>query len=547
MLNPKTNFFITLRDNKIVPRFILFVVSVFLYVFSFPFFTDGFRIPFLIFFSYIPVFYFIRKNSFASCLLFGFLYGFSVFFLLCAWLKSYGAEILFLVSLYFGVLYFILFLALKVVQISFCRLSWILRTFLIVCFEVVRSKGFFGFSYGVSGYSLWEYPFVLHFASYFGVHGISVLIVGFSSFIEDQFSKKVIKCTSACDFFKACYVLFFSVFAIFFLFFCSSFFAKKEISFASVKICAVQPAFDSEGIDVTDYMKDFVRLKELTDEALEKDPDIELVVWPETAIVPDVFFYLKNSFDYERHFLAVQVHDYISSKNCSFVFGNNFRDSYGRYNSALYHQPHKNKTEGDCFMHYEKNHLVPFAEKIPFASNKNNILAPFVAFLCDRLFSDGYSSGTELSVFKEKNFIFGIPICFEDSFPEISVGMKKAGAHLLLNISDDSWSKSEGERLQHLSMSVLRAAECKIPVVRSTVDGKTCFIDSCGKITDSLSSDKADVLVGEIKLTDSTSFYCGPGRMIISFMCVSSVSALLLIFIRFAKIKIWQMKNRKRI
>ena len=55
-------------------------------------------------------------------------------------------------------------------------------------------------------------------------------------------------------------------------------------------------------------------------------------------------------------------------------------------------------------------------------------------------------------------------------------------ADFLVNLSNDSWAKSEVCQKQHLAMAVFRCVENKIPTLRSTCSGQTCFINNWGKI-----------------------------------------------------------------
>jgi apolipoprotein N-acyltransferase len=85
-------------------------------------------------------------------------------------------------------------------------------------------------------------------------------------------------------------------------------------------------------------------------------------------------------------------------------------------------------------------------------------------------------------VFKGPSFTFSTPICFEDTFGDLSRTFVKGGADVLVNLSNDAWSKSLPCQNQHLSMAVFRAVENRRSMVRSTASGQTCGIDPSGRI-----------------------------------------------------------------
>jgi apolipoprotein N-acyltransferase len=77
---------------------------------------------------------------------------------------------------------------------------------------------------------------------------------------------------------------------------------------------------------------------------------------------------------------------------------------------------------------------------------------------------------------------FGTPVCFEDTFGYLSRDFVRAGANLLVNLSNDAWSKSLVCQYQHLSMAVFRAVENRVSMVRSTASGQTVAVDPNGHV-----------------------------------------------------------------
>lgn len=158
--------------------------------------------------------------------------------------------------------------------------------------------------------------------------------------------------------------------------------------------------------------------------------------------------------------------------------------------------------EGKVIQYYGKQHLVPFAESIPFwdIPAVRSFFENFVG-----LESAGWTAGRENTVFSVplKNggtVRFGVPICFEDVFPGLCRNFFNSGAELLINITNDSWSKTIAGETQHFVAARYRAIENKRYLLRSTNAGVTAVIDPAGRIEGSLPLYTAGYLFAEIPL-----------------------------------------------
>jgi apolipoprotein N-acyltransferase len=77
---------------------------------------------------------------------------------------------------------------------------------------------------------------------------------------------------------------------------------------------------------------------------------------------------------------------------------------------------------------------------------------------------------------------FGVPICFEDAFSDLCRGFILRGADMLVNITNDSWSKTWSAEIQHFSVARLRSVENRRVLVRSANGGVSAVIDPWGRI-----------------------------------------------------------------
>jgi len=138
---------------------------------------------------------------------------------------------------------------------------------------------------------------------------------------------------------------------------------------------------------------------------------------------------------------------------------------------------------GAVLHHYGKQHLVPFAESVPFWE------VPAIR----RLFRDviglqatwvpGNSATIyELPVRDGGTVRFATPICFEDAFPYLNRRFVRAGADLLINLTNDAWSQTVSAETQHFVAARLRAVENRRVLIRATNGGVTAAVDPWGRL-----------------------------------------------------------------
>lgn len=227
----------------------------------------------------------------------------------------------------------------------------------------------------------------------------------------------------------------------------------------------------------------------------EKKPD--LIVWSETSLAQS---YPNNAFIYKSTPEEMPFIDFLKNVDIPLFTGTSYYEENGKdynyYNSACLINP-----QGNIEGLYSKIQLVAFAEYMPFIDN------PLVAKFFNKIvgFSSGYTPGCDYRVFSIKNSSnetvrFAAPICFEDAFPNICVRLHNLGSELLINMSNDSWSKTASAEYQHFVVSSYRALELRTTLLRSTNSGFSVVIDPLGRIVDSLPLFKAETLVADIPI-----------------------------------------------
>lgn len=135
---------------------------------------------------------------------------------------------------------------------------------------------------------------------------------------------------------------------------------------------------------------------------------------------------------------------------------------------------------------YAKVHPVPFAEAIPFWN-----LPAFKNFIQKVVGLDsGWVMGTKYTIFElptDNGIVrFGAPICFEDAFSEVCREYFARGADILINLTNDSWSKTVSAEIQHWAAARFRSIEFRRTLVRSTNGGLSCVVGPFGELREEL-------------------------------------------------------------
>ncbi|MHC1699119.1 MAG: apolipoprotein N-acyltransferase [Geobacteraceae bacterium] len=240
---------------------------------------------------------------------------------------------------------------------------------------------------------------------------------------------------------------------------------------------------------------------------------VDLVVWPESAAP---FFFQEPGPPTDRITSLARL------IQAPLIFGSPAFDDAGprrRYfNSAFLVSP-----AGEVLGRSDKMHLVPFGEYVPLAK-----LLPFVHKLVVGVgdFSPA-DSLTALDIGKGK---VGVLVCFEGIFPELSRRYVREGAQLLVNITNDGWYGRSSAPYQHLSMSVFRAIENGVPLVRAANTGISAIIDKKGHISHATPLFKEDYSAGEVILGAGGTIYTRIGD-VFALLCIGvSLGIIFLVF-----------------
>jgi apolipoprotein N-acyltransferase len=470
------------------------VVSALLYAAALPslFVLEG--LPFLAFVCLVPLFATLVSGPRRWAVFYGVLFGCVQTMITNYWLATYGLiSLQFIVVVYLA--WYLVFMALSVPLVrafGATGLLWLPVTWVV--FDYLRSVGFLGYPWAMLGTALYSVPVLTQIASVFGVWGVTFLVLFANAalayvVVRGLRRRRVRPAVPATAAVLVVLTLAFGLPRLVAV--------RNEPKVPSVRVALIQQNTDPRK---DDYSSTFSVLTRLTDEALRKSPD--LVAWSETAFVPNIRRW--GAMDPESHPLARLVHrfrDYQQSIGTWLVTGNDDyvleTDAAGQtvrkdYNAAVLFS-----AEGERVETYHKINLVPFTEDFPFREQ-----LPWVYQLLIQFDVNLWERGHRRVVLHHPEFAFSTPICFEDGFPNDVRRFVRAGAQVILNLSNDYWSLTEVEAKQHVANSVFRAIENNRPLLRATASGETCHIDTAGRIIATIPYYEEGYLVTDVALVE---------------------------------------------
>ena len=240
----------------------------------------------------------------------------------------------------------------------------------------------------------------------------------------------------------------------------------------------------------------------------------DLIVWPE-APAP---FYTTDPFFREAVSNVGKVsHSWLLVGS---VGTRNASESVPRetkvFNSAALFSP-----AGQLVSRYDKTHLVPFGEYLPFPR-----LFAFAGGLTKEV--GGFSTGVSRAPLSTDGSRLGVFICYESIFPDEIRQSVAQGAQVLVNISNDGWYGDSGAYAQHLKQARMRAVENARWLLRDTNTGVTASIDPYGRIVASVPRKIRTALQAPYMLLDSTTLYTRYGDWFAYLCAIISVVAVIL-------------------
>lgn len=245
---------------------------------------------------------------------------------------------------------------------------------------------------------------------------------------------------------------------------------------SALRVAAIQPSIPQSLIwDPKETSTRFDQLMDFTREAADAESEVDLIIWPESALL---------GMELEMY---EQISDFAISRSIWMVLGvedaevrsGSITDAeveWDVYNAAALVDP-----RGHFRTIYRKRHLVIFGEYVPLSQ-----WIPPLRYLTP--IEGGFQRGSEAVPFElevshpEKSKWKLQPlICFEDVLPDLTRRSLEADTDFILNLTNDGWFGEESAHWQHWSNATFRAVENGVPLLQCGNNGVTLWVDPVGR------------------------------------------------------------------
>ena len=264
--------------------------------------------------------------------------------------------------------------------------------------------------------------------------------------------------------------------------------------------------------------------RRLSEEAVRRYGEVDLIVWPESVCADFLFDYdpdapvpadwagSEAAFRLLLARLAAESQEGIRTMadelGAPLLLGVTTQylaaDGLKQYNSAVF-VPRGGQPLG----RYDKMHLVMYGEYVPFADE----LSWLVRFTPLNSLNIGVDAGTEPAAFELDGLRIAPNICYESVIPHVirrQVNrLTEAGREpdVLVNLTNDGWFFGSSELDMHLVCGVFRAVECRKPFLIAANTGFSAWIDADGRIVAQGPRRATGTLLAEIGPQRRTSWY----------------------------------------
>ncbi|NOU35936.1 MAG: apolipoprotein N-acyltransferase [Kiritimatiellaceae bacterium] len=385
--------------------------------------------------------------------------------------------------------------------------------------EYVRATFATGFPWNLLGVSQYKELAVIQIAEWGGVYAISALMV----FVSAAFAVTILQYAAGlrkkyrmhtemiCALLAVAMVWSVGIHTLL---------SRQNSGGIPVRAALIQPNVPEVGNwETTDPDVIYEKLERLT-ALVQHVPNLDLIIWPETAL-PDMVRFSQRGAELVRRLAAAGTPLLAGSMDA--VQHADTQPDY--YNASMLFN-----TSGELLGTYYKQHLVLFGEYIPFEGKIPliNALTPI---------GSSFMPGRTATQFKLPggDRAFSVLICFEDSLPYLARKAARAGADLLVNQTNDSWFDPDCGSEQHLANAVFRCIETRLPMLRCANTGITCAVDPLGRITQTLAPRTEGFQVVETVPADPAceeTFYVRFGDLFAQACLASSVALFIVSFIK---------------
>ena len=356
-----------------------------------------------------------------------------------------------------------------------------------VSLELIRTYVLSGLPWGLLGYSQYRQIEMIQIADHMGVYGVSFLIV----LVNVALAEFLSWLTPLLRGFRPAKLPWELVAMATLVVTLSWQYGLATISEApfsdiprsSISVGVVQPNVDQAVKWDTAYREQTLARFDRLTEQLGRATD--LVIWPEAA-TPFVF---EREPVYQLQLIALA-----NRAQAPILFGSPALRFYPDRRPYLLNSAYLLSPDGQLLGRYDKHHLVPFGEYIPFKSSFLFFLDKLVEGIGDFEAGTGptvltltpkpRAAAAGVAVTTPRPVEFGVAICYEVIFPNLVRQFAANGAEFLVTVTNDAWFGSSSAASQHFSMVVFRSVENHLAFARSANTGISGFIDPFGRIVE---------------------------------------------------------------
>lgn len=315
--------------------------------------------------------------------------------------------------------------------------------------DLVIEKVFSGFPWCLAGYSQYKNIYFSQLAEIGGIHLITFLLIGINVLIFRLWKTKSKKILLA-------------LVAVFLTVYASGYWLLKNHTAKTAKIPfhqagIIQP--NSNHDLVFDYTSIRTTLEKLFGSSRQlKINGAEFVIWPEftVPIYPRQTPYFRDRFA-----------SFSQSHVPLFAGFTDYQGSEKVFNSMMLFNGQQSEK-------YDKAHLTPFGEYVPFRR-----WLFFIKKITDEI--GDFTPGENIHNIRFAGHWFSTPICYEIIYPELVRTMIAKGGEVIITISNDSWFGRSSAPYQHLAMAIFRSIENRRFLLRSTSNGISALVDAAGR------------------------------------------------------------------
>jgi apolipoprotein N-acyltransferase len=439
---------------------------------------------FVAYVALVPLLFSLEANEGRRNFLVGFVAGIVCYTGLVYWvvvaMNTYGGISipLSILTLFLLVLYMAVYVGSFTWSISFLRDRLGVPFYLTappiwIILEYIRGFLLSGFPWSLLAHSQFNFLSLLQVISITGTYFLSFLIVAANCLIAEAIARK-----------RFPFVYGTTIIVIFVVSLAFGVVRLREPMQGNIRTSIVQGNIRQD-LKFDEAYKNSI-IQTYADLTLKRSKNADLVIWPETAMP---FVFLADHASAEVRNIPVKMANHL-------LVGTISRDGQRKYYNTAYIIGRQGEIAGK----YSKKHLVPFGEYTPLAS-----YFPFLENIS--VAAGDFFPGPSHDPIATTVGRVGVLICYEGIFSYITNETVRAGAEVLVNITNDAWFGPTSAPYQHFAFYIFRAIETDRYLLRAANTGISAVIDPRGRTVARSGIFKEDVINGEFSLRQGETIY----------------------------------------